>query len=62
MLAKAHRESAYWRDLLRRIARDMEEAARAETDAKRHRWLVARATRVRERLNRGVPEYWREDS
>jgi hypothetical protein len=62
VLAKAQRENAYWRDLLRRIARDLEQAARVETDPQRQRWFVSRAARVRERLNRGVPDDWMQRS
>lgn len=62
MLTRARRESAYWRDLLRRIARDMEATARSETDPKRRQWLESRARRVHERLNRGMPHDWIERS
>lgn len=61
MLTKARRETAYYRDLLKRIAVDLEQAARTETDGRRQRWLASRAARVRERLKRGVPEDWTED-
>lgn len=60
VLTQARRESAYWRDLLRRIARDMDSAARVESDPRRQQWFTSRAARVRERLARGVPEDWRE--
>lgn len=60
MLHQARREAAYWRELLTRIARDMEQSAKAEPDPERQRWFVSRARRVRERLVRGVPEGWRE--
>jgi hypothetical protein len=60
VLTKARREIAYWRDLLKRIARDMEAAAREEADPSRQRWLISRASRVRERLLRGMPEDWTE--
>jgi hypothetical protein len=43
VLTKALREGAYWRDLLKRIARNMEQAARMETDPKRQR--LARSPR-----------------
>jgi hypothetical protein len=61
MLNKALRETAYWRALLKRVARDMDNAAKTEHDPQRQRWFVSRASRVRERLDRGVPEDWRED-
>jgi hypothetical protein len=60
VLTKARREVAYWRDLLKRIARDMETAAREEADPGRQRSLETRASRVRERLLRGMPEDWTE--
>ena len=60
MLTRIRREAAYWRDLLKRIAADLENAARTEHDPTRQRWLASRAARVRERLNRGVPEDWIE--
>jgi hypothetical protein len=59
VLTKARREIAYWRDLLKRIARDMA-AAREESDSSRQRWLESRASRVRERLLRGMPQDWTE--
>jgi hypothetical protein len=62
MLYKTRREAAYWRELLKRVARDMERSARAETDPQRQRWFVSRARRVRECLVRGVPDDWTEDS
>jgi len=61
MLTHLRREAAYWRDLLERIARDLEQAAKSENDPNRQRWFASRASRVRERLNRGMPEEWRED-
>jgi hypothetical protein len=60
VLTKARRESAYWRDLLKRIARDLDQAAKTEVDPQRQRWLASRAARVRERLNRGMPDDWTE--
>lgn len=55
------REAAYWRDLLKRIAVDLERAARAEADPARQRRLASRATRVGKRLNRGVRDDWTHD-
>jgi hypothetical protein len=60
VLTKARRESAYRRDLLTRIARDLEQAARTEIDPQRQRWFASRASRVRARLLHGVPEDWTE--
>ncbi len=54
-----HREIAYWRDLLERIAADLESAAGGENDVARKSWLEARAMRIRQRLHEGVPESFR---
>ena len=40
------REIAYWRDLLTRIAEDLESTADLETDGKRKSWFTSRAMRV----------------
>jgi len=37
MLTKVRREVAYWRQLLQRVARDMEDSAKAERDPQRQR-------------------------
>jgi hypothetical protein len=62
MLSKIRREAAYWRTLLRKIAADLDNAARVERDPARQRWFESRAARVRQRLNRGVPDDWVEGS
>ena len=51
-----HREIAYWRQLLERVATDLESAAAREADPKRRDWLAARAMRIRQRLHEGVPD------
>lgn len=61
VLTKVRREVAYYRDLLRRIAKDIEQAAKTETDTTRARWLTGRAKLIRERLLRGMPEDWTDD-
>jgi len=50
------RESAYWRELLTRIAEDLEHATDAEVDGKRKAWFSSRAMRIRQRLHESVPE------
>lgn len=61
MLTKTRREVSFYRDLLKRIAKDLESQAKAETDPKRQAWLAGRAKRIRERLLRGMPEDWKDD-
>lgn len=58
--SKARREVAFYRDVLKRIAVDLEQAAKDETDPQRRRWFDSRAARVREHLLRGMPEDWTE--
>ena len=60
MLTQARRERAFWRALLKRIARDMEDTAKTETDPKRRQWFESRARRVRQRLTRGMHDNWIE--
>ena len=50
-----YRETLYWRQLLERVAGDLEVLAGSETDATRKRRLVARAMRIRQRLHEGMP-------
>ena len=50
------RESAYWRELLTRIAEDLEHATDAEVDGKRKAWFSSRAVPIRQRLHEGLPE------
>jgi hypothetical protein len=52
------REVAYWRMLLTRVADDLDNAAIAEPDPKCKRWYESRATRIRQRLDCGVPSGW----
>jgi hypothetical protein len=51
-------EVVYWRDLLTRVAKDLERAAGSEADAKRKAWFTSRAMRIRQRLHDGMPEGW----
>ena len=60
MLAKTQQQLVFYRHLLKRIAKDMEAAARAEDDPKRRKWFESRARRVRDHLVRGMPEDWTE--
>lgn len=55
-----NRETAYWQQLLERVAADLESAAGRETDPKRRRWLESRAMRIRQRLHDGVPDDFSE--
>ena len=50
-----YREILYWRDLLSRVAADLELKAGTETDPARARWAGARAMRIRRRLYEGMP-------
>lgn len=50
-----YREILYWRDLLSRVAADLELKAGTETDAGRARWAGTRAMRIRRRLYEGMP-------
>ena len=56
------REMVYWRELLARVAEDLEHTAEAETDGKRKAWFSSRAMRIRQRLHDGVPEGFTPDS
>jgi hypothetical protein len=51
-----YREVLYWRELLTRVAEELESKAATETDPTRKRWLAARAMRIRRRLHEGVPD------
>lgn len=51
-----HREIFFWRDLLARVAADLEREASREGESSRGRWLASRATRIRKRLHEGVPD------
>lgn len=50
-----YREILYWRDLLSRVAADLELKAGTEMDAGRARWAATRAMRIRRRLYEGMP-------
>lgn len=52
------REVAYWRDLLARVANDMERSSARDDDIKRRRWFETRSTRIRELLVERVPSGW----
>lgn len=59
MAGEHHREVVYWRDLLTRIAEDLEHAAGLESEQRRRSWFVSRAMRIRQRLHEGVPATFR---
>jgi hypothetical protein len=50
-----HREVLYWRQLLERVAGELERIAGREPDPARGRLLSARAMRIRKRLHEGMP-------
>jgi len=50
-----YREVLYWRQLLERVAGDLEVLAASETDSHRAERLAARAQRIRQRLHEGMP-------
>ena len=59
-MAEEHqREVAFWRDLLTRIAEDLEHAAGVERKPRRRSWFSSRAMRIRQRLHEGVPTSFR---
>jgi len=51
MERELHREVLYWRQLLERVARNLEGIAGREPDPARSRLLAARAMRIRQRLH-----------
>lgn len=50
-----YRETLYWRELLARVAEELESKAGGESDPTRKRWLSARAMRIWQRLHEGMP-------
>lgn len=50
-----YRETIYWRQLLERVAGDLEILAGNEPDPARGSRLAARAMRIRRRLHEGMP-------
>jgi hypothetical protein len=53
---RAASRAAYWRQLLARVARDLERLAGNEVDGRRSRVFAVRAMRIRQRLHDGMPE------
>jgi hypothetical protein len=51
-----YRQIFYWRELLVRVAQELESKAGKESDPTWKRWLSARAMRIRRRLHEGVPD------
>jgi len=51
-----HLEVLYWRQLLERVATDLESLAARESEARRRARLAARAMRIRRRLHEGMPD------
>lgn len=49
-------EIAFWRDILTKVAQDLERTACSEKDAARKDWLERRAMRIRQRLHEGMPD------
>jgi hypothetical protein len=56
-----YREVIFWRQLLERVAADLEALAGHETAPERAKRLVARAMRIRRRLHEGVPDGFTTD-
>ena len=52
------RQIAFWRDLLARVADDIDATATREDDVKRRRWFDSRSRRIRELLSEPVPPGW----
>ena len=52
------RAIAYWKDLLARVADDLDATAAREDDIKRRRWFDSRSRRIRELLAEPVPPAW----
>lgn len=52
------RQIAFWRDLLARVADDLDATATREDDARRRRWFETRSRRIRELLAEPVPPAW----
>lgn len=52
------REIAYLRDILCRVADDIDATAAREDDVKRRRWFTARSRRIRELLAEPIPPAW----
>jgi hypothetical protein len=52
------RELAYLRDLLLKIADDLDQTGIREDDVKRRRWFEIRSKRIRELLDQPVPPGW----
>jgi len=50
-----YREILYWRQLLDRVAAELELKAGTAQDIAEAHWCGARAMRIRRRLNEGVP-------
>lgn len=53
-------EIAYWKDLLVRVARDMDATSEREVDHKP--WFAARARRIRELVDQPVPPGWSQET
>jgi hypothetical protein len=52
------RQIAFWRDLLARVADDIDATAAREGDVKRRRWFESRSKRIHELLAEPVPPGW----
>lgn len=52
------RQVAFWKDLLARVANDIDGTAAREDDVKRRRWFQSRSRRIRELLAEPVPPGW----
>lgn len=52
------RAIAYWRELLARVADDIDTTAAREDDVKRRTWCQSRSKRIRQLLAEPVPPGW----
>lgn len=61
LVAREHellREIAYLRDLLGKVADDVEQSGTREDDPRRKRWFESRAKRINELVSQPVPANW----
>lgn len=52
------RQLAYWKDILARVAEDMDAIAARDVDPQVKRWFESRSRRIRELLGEPVPPGW----
>jgi hypothetical protein len=52
------KETAFWKNLLDDVAKDMESTAKKQVSPEQRRWCERRAKRIRELLEDGMPPRW----